>query len=120
MSTMAKTTQPRRRRLEFDDEFKMAAGGYRMTIDLDGDTCDDTVCPGCGEVWWSRDVPSNERTLIRAVVGLLRGTFPDGRLAEGQERAPDQPPDRAAGLSRASGCQPAWVKTSWDVGRARA
>ena len=25
MSTMAKTTQPRRRRLEFDDEFKMAA-----------------------------------------------------------------------------------------------
>ena len=50
MSTMAKTTQPRRRRLEFDDEFKMAAGGYRMTIDLDGDTCDDTVCPRCGEV----------------------------------------------------------------------
>ena len=25
MSTMAKTTQPRRRRLEFNDEFKMAA-----------------------------------------------------------------------------------------------
>ena len=25
MSAMAKTTQPRRRRLEFDDEFKMAA-----------------------------------------------------------------------------------------------
>ena len=94
--------------------------GYRVTINLDGVTCDDTVCPGCGEVWWSRDVPSNERTLIRAVVGLLRGTFPDGRLAEGQERAPEQPPDRAAGLSRASGCQPAWVKTSWDVARARA
>ena len=24
--------------------------GYRMTIDLDGVTCDDTVCPRCGEV----------------------------------------------------------------------
>ena len=28
-------------------------------------------------------MPSNER----AVVGILRGTFPEGRLTEGQERA---------------------------------
>ena len=36
---------------------------------------------------------SNERPLIRAVVGLLRGTFPEGRLTEGQERArPTSPP----------------------------
>ena len=34
-------------------------------------------------------VPSNER----AVVGILRGTFPEGRLTEGQERArPNGPP----------------------------
>ena len=24
--------------------------GHRVTINLDGVTCDDTVCPGCGEV----------------------------------------------------------------------
>ena len=40
-------------------------------------------------------MPSNER----AVVGILRGTFPEGRLTEGQERARPNGPPRSCGWS---------------------
>ena len=59
--------------------------GYRVTINLDGVTCDDTVCPGCGEVWWSRDVPSN-------------GAHPDPRCGRPSPRhLPRWPACRGAG-----------------------
>ena len=66
---------------------------HKVTINLNGAINDTMECPGCGEVWWRKEIPSNEYNLLSAVIGLLRGTVVGRQLTEGQKRArSDSPP----------------------------